>query len=595
MHLNSAKPHDQNSTVPDLPRVPVVLIFLLHVLRTFPLARWVLLLTLLILLLEYVGMSVMIPLAASTSHAGSGSSSGGAIVVSVWMQVAQWLGLSTELMTWVWLFLVLLALRSAAGYCHGLLSIYLSKQVHRRLSDDVFRRVLVDEPMTQVYKRSIGYYVTLAGDDTFRAGALVNSAMLMLSGALSALAGLVMLYLFSPLAFYVTVGFLAVSAVLVLVCIGWMLRFNARAAVVSRESATTFLEALNSLRSLRSMACEPFAREAYRQVTIIYTGLQMRVDGLKASIKAVPGLVAALTGVIVLGPWFSDAIPLAPQVIFAGTTIILRVFISLGGLMTAGGTFLVDARAAKDLGELIQADVAASRAHAVPVSSTGPLDEPASGFKELALRGVAYAYSPGQPVLQDLSFTFRSGRVHAIIGPSGSGKSTLADLLLGLFSPDAGQILVDGTPMKPEALRQRVLLVEQQPRIFSVSVRDNLSLGMAVSDADIAAVLEAVDLTDVIRALPAGIHTLMDYQGSNLSGGQRQRLSIARALLRQPQVLILDEATSALDPQTRDLVVARIRARLQQGVIVFITHDETIAELADEVLALRPCQFEGAI
>jgi ABC-type bacteriocin/lantibiotic exporter with double-glycine peptidase domain len=184
--------------------------------------------------------------------------------------------------------------------------------------------------------------------------------------------------------------------------------------------------------------------------------------------------------------------------------------------------------------------------------------------------------------------------VHAIIGPSGSGKSTLADLLLGMFAPDAGEILLDGLPIPPEALRRRVVLVEQQPRIFSVSVRDNLSLGLAVSDADIEAVLEAVDLGDVIRALPAGIHTLMDYQGSNLSGGQRQRLSIARALLRQPQVLILDEATSALDPQTRDLVVARIRARLQHGVIVFITHDETIAELADVVLALSPCQAGGA-
>lgn len=595
MHPNLPQTRQQFSTAPDFARGPVVLVFLLFVLRRFPLARWALLLTLLILILEYLGISVMIPLAASSSPEGGSNSAGAAIVVSAWTNVAQWLGLSTGLMTWVWLFLVLLALRSAVGYGHVLLSIYLSKQVHRRLSDDVFRRVLVDEPMTQVYKRSIGYYVTLAGDDTFRAGALVNSALLILSGALSALAGLVMLYVFSPLAFFATVGFLALSAVLVLVSIRWMLRFNGRATEVSRESATTFLEALNSLRSLRSMACEPFAREAYRQVTIRYTGLQMRVDGLKAGIKAVPGLVAALTGVIVLGPWVSDAIPLAPQVIFAGTTIILRVFISLGGLMTSGGTFLVDARAAKDLGELIQADVVSSRTNAAPVSTTAPSAGSTLGFQELVLRDVAYAYAPGQPVLHGLSFTFCAGRVHAIIGPSGSGKSTLADLLLGLFAPDAGQILADGVPLPPESLRQRVILVEQQPRIFSVSVRDNLSLGMAVSDADIEAVLEAVDLADVIRALPAGIHTLMDYQGSNLSGGQRQRLSIARALLRQPQVLILDEATSALDPQTRDLVVARIRARFQHGVIVFITHDETIAELADEVLALSPCQPEAAI
>lgn len=567
--------------------LPTVLPFLLHVIRHFPLARWALVLTLLLLLLEYAVVSVMIPLAASS---GGGSSSGASATVSrIWGQVVAMLGLQPTLITWVWLFLVLLTLRSAAGYAHVLVTTYLSKQVHRRFSEDVFRRVLLDEPMTQVYKRSIGYYVSLAGDDTFRAGSLVNSGLQMLAGVFSAGAGLILLYLFSPLVFAATLGFLGLSALLVLLSIRQMLRRNGQSVALSREAGTGFLEALNSLRSIRSMGCEPFVRETYRGQMQRYTRLLFEVDGLRAGIKAVPGLVALLTGVVALGPWFSGAIPLAPQTVFAGTTIIIRIFISLGVLMSSAGAFLIDVRAAKDLRQLTQADAAANQAEAVPVSSTGASAGSALSFHELALRGVDYAYAPDQPVLQGLSFTFRAGRVHAIIGPSGSGKSTLADLLLGLFAPDAGQILADGVPLSPEFLRQRVILVEQQPRIFSVSVQDNLSLGMAVSDAEIEAVLEAVDLTEVIRALPDGIHTLMDYQGSNLSGGQRQRLSIARALLRQPQVLILDEATSALDPQTRDLVVARIRARFQHGVIVFITHDETIAELADEVLALRPC------
>lgn len=568
------------------PRLPPVLPFLGHVVRHFPLARWALALTLLLLVLEYVGISVMIPLAAS-SGGGSGAS---ATVKNIWGEVVTMLGLQPTLMTWVWLFLVLLALRSAAGYAHVLVTTYLSKQVHRRLSEDVFRRVLIDEPMTQVYKRSIGHYVSLAGDDTFRAGSLVNSGLQMLAGVLSASAGMVLLYLFSPLAFAATLSFLGLSALLVLLCIRQMLRRNGQSVALSREAGTGFLEALNSLRSIRSMGCEPFVRETYRGQMQRYTRLLFEVDGLKAGIKAVPGLVALLTGVVVLGPWFSGAIPLAPQTVFAGTTIIIRIFISLGALMTSAGAFLVDARAAKDLGELIQADEDASRVEMSPAPADGAQPAPGTDFGELALRGVTYAYAPGQPVLQDLSFTFRKSRVHAIIGPSGSGKSTLADLLLGMFSPDAGKISMDGCSISPEILRRRVVLVEQQPRIFSVSVRDNLSLGLTVSNSEIDAVLDVVDLGDVIRALPAGIHTQMDYQGSNLSGGQRQRLSIARALLRHPQVLILDEATSALDPKTRDLVVTRIRARLQHGVIVFITHDETIAELADDVLALRPCQ-----
>lgn len=569
--------------------LPPVLPFLVHVIHYFPLARWSLLLTLLLLILEYAGISVMIPLAVG-SEGGNGNSTS-ADVNRLWGEAIAILGLKPTLMTWVWMFLVLLALRTAAGYGHVLVTTYLSKQVHRRFSEDVFRRVLVDEPMTQIFKRSIGYYVSLAGEDTFRAGTLVNTGLQMLAGMLSAGVGLLLLLLFSPLAFAATLGFLGLSALLVLVCIRKMLRHNEKSVVLSREAGTGFIEALNSLRSIRSMGCEPFVLETYRCQMQRYTRLLFEVDGLRAGIKAGPGLVALLAGVVMFGPWFSGAISLAPQALFAGTSIIIRTFISLGSLMNSFLAFLVDARAAKDLSELVQADTAVSRAKVLPLSAGVVAPEgPALGFKVLELRDLQYAYVPGQPVLQDLSFTFRAGRVYAIIGPSGAGKSSLADLMLGMSEPDAGQILVDDTPMTPETLRRRVILVEQQPRVFSVSVRDNLCLGVTVSDADIKDVLEAVDLVNVIRALPAGIDTLMDYQGSNFSGGQRQRLSIARALLRQPQVLILDEATSALDSQTRDLVVTRIRSRQQQGVVVFITHDETIAELADEVLALRPCQ-----
>ncbi len=561
----------------------VVLDFLFYVLRRFSLARWALLMALLILILEYICISVMIPLAASNANVSTNTTRG-AFVSDIWYRIVYSLGLSPELITWVWIFLVLLALRSAFGYIHILISIYLSKQVHRQLSDDIFRQVLIHEPMIQVYKRSIGYYVTLAGDDTFRAGALVNSASMMLVSIFASVAGLILLFLFSPVAFFGTISFLFVSAFVVIVCMRFMLRFNNQAAVVSRESATTYLEALNGLRSIRSMGCESFAHDAYLDVTRRYTRLQILVDGLRAGVKSVPGLVALMAGVIALGPWFSEVIPLEPQFVFAGTTIIIRVFISLGGLMSAGGTFLVDVRAAKDLRTLIQVNKAVKHSDELAVKkSTRPTID---SFRELVLRQVCYSYANEAPVLKSLNFTFMQGKIYAIIGPSGSGKSTLADLLLGMLSPDSGEILMDGQVISHEDLRRRTVLVEQQARIFSVSVRDNLTLGLDVSDSEIEAALEAVDLLDFIRSLPDGIHTLMDYQGANFSGGQRQRLSIARALLRQPQILILDEATSALDSQTRDLVINRIGARLKDAAIIFITHDKTIAEMADDVLTL---------
>ncbi len=570
------------------PNLQMVATFFYHIVCRFTLARWAILLTLLILLLEYAVMSVMIALAASGSIVSGNESLQRSYVVEGWSLIASYIGFKPDLMTWIWFFLILLTLRSAVGYAHTLISIYLSKQVHRKVSDDVFRRILFDEPISQIYRRSIGHYITLAGDDAFRAGALVNSSLQIIAGILSVLVAFILLFLFSPIIFAGTLSFLAVAALAVVICVRFMLNFNNSAIMVQRESSTTFLEALNSLRSIRSMSSEDFARKGYSEVTIRYTSLQMQVDGLKAGIKAIPGFIAVFAGVIALGPWFSDVVPFTPEIIFAGTMIILRLFASLGLLMTAAGTFLTDFRAITDLSELIELDDNASQMRVKPTDKPQIESSWVDSFDELVLRQINYKYAPDQPILENVNFTFRQGSIHAIVGPSGSGKSTLADLLLGIIHQDSGEIFIGGRLIKSNQLRNRVVLVEQQPRIFSVSVRENLTMGMDVSDKLINEVIEVVDLSEVICALPEGFNTIMNYQGSNLSGGQRQRLSIARALLRKPHVLILDEATSALDSQTRDVVVSRIRTWLKKGIIVFITHDETIAELADDVLELKP-------
>ena len=189
-------------------------------------------------------------------------------------------------------------------------------------------------------------------------------------------------------------------------------------------------------------------------------------------------------------------------------------------------------------------------------------------------------------MLDRISFDFYSGHTYAIVGSSGSGKSTLADIVLGLTTPDSGAVLVNKNDMSLSVARARFMLVEQQPKIFSSSVKENLLMGLQATDAELYAVLETVNLDDMVRSLAQGLDTRLTYLGENFSGGQRQRLGIARALLRHPDVLILDEATSALDPQTRLQVVAKLRERMRDGIIIFITHDEEIAAMADEILKI---------
>jgi ATP-binding cassette subfamily B protein len=130
------------------------------------------------------------------------------------------------------------------------------------------------------------------------------------------------------------------------------------------------------------------------------------------------------------------------------------------------------------------------------------------------------------------------------------------------------------------------MLVEQQPKMFSSTIRDNLLLGARADDEQVFAALEAVNLDGMVRSLEQGLDTRLTYLGENFSGGQRQRFGIARALVHSPDVLILDEATSALDSNTRAEVVAKLRARMRDGIIIFVTHDPEIVVLADEVLSI---------
>jgi ATP-binding cassette subfamily B protein len=561
-----------SSVVAALRRLPS---FLGYVLRVFPLARVTLALTVLLLVFEYAVFSLMIPLAANDG--ASGGQSGGS-VLRFWTAVAQALHLPPSQLTWLWLFVVLLCARTVLGYVHLLLSNWVSKQVHRHLSARTFERVVMHEPMTEIYRRSIGHYITLAGDDTFRAGTIINTASQALGSLTSVFAGFVLLYLFSPPVLWGTLAFLAACAMAIAACFRMLLSANMKSVVASREASTAYVEALNGLRSLRSMASEAYFVGSYNDQIRRYVRLLFEIDAMKSSMKFLPGVLALLAGMVVLWPGGERSGALTASYFFAVTTLLMRVFIALGSMVNTVSTLLMDVRAASDIHELI----GPSR----PQESRDTEDARVE-VGEIRLCGIHYGYAQGGKVLDGLDFEFRRGETVAIVGPSGAGKSTLADMLLGLIRPQSGAISIDSAD-SIAALRRHIVLVEQQARVFSSSVRENLLLGLRRDDAVLWDALRQVGLDQHVRSLPHGLDSEFEYQGANLSGGQRQRLGIARALIRDPQVLILDEATSALDPKTREFVVGNLRSFMKERILVFITHDETLAQTADVVLHLGP-------
>lgn len=542
----------------------------------FPLIYVVIVLTLVMLVLEYVVFSLMIPLAADEVSSNAGTTQ----LTQLWIYVSSALGLPASRMTWLWLFLVLLCMRTLLGYAHVLLSTWVAKQVHSHLSERTFGRVLIEEPMTQIYRRSIGYYLTLAGDDTFRAGTIVLSTSQTVSNLTSVIVGFLLLYIFSPIVFLWTMAFILLCAVAVGVAFRILLNANELSVKMSARARTTYVEALNGLRSIRSMSAESFIAHTYSEQIRHYVRLLFRVEAIRAGMKFLPGALALFAGALSLWPGTMRVEGLTAGYFFAATTLLIRIFVSLGSLINSATLLLSDLRAATDIAALTGYK---------PAVRVGPVDTVSPDrIDSVELSGIYYGYRQNQDVLSGLNMLLQRGHVIAVVGPSGSGKSTLADLLLGLVEAKSGNIVVNNGTVPHKELSRHVVLVEQQARIFTTSVRENILLGAHVDDNRIWEVLRLVDLEIYVRNLPYGLDSLFEYQGANLSGGQRQRLSIARALVRQPQVLILDEATSALDPVTRDLVMSRVKAAMSNGIIMMITHDESLAEVADTVVELQP-------
>jgi subfamily B ATP-binding cassette protein MsbA len=210
---------------------------------------------------------------------------------------------------------------------------------------------------------------------------------------------------------------------------------------------------------------------------------------------------------------------------------------------------------------------------------------------EVEFRNVTFGYDPENPVLHDISFHVAPGEIIAIVGPSGAGKSTIVNLLARFYDVNEGSVLVDGHDVRRvrlESMRRHIGMVTQETILFSVSLKENIRYGRKdATDEQVIAAAKSADLHNFITELPEGYETKIGEDGIKLSGGQKQRMSIARAILADPRILILDDATSALDSHTEANVQAAL-AELMQGRTSFvIAHRLSTIMNADRILVVN--------
>jgi len=230
---------------------------------------------------------------------------------------------------------------------------------------------------------------------------------------------------------------------------------------------------------------------------------------------------------------------------------------------------------------LVQAGAGMQRIQELLDEKPGVVDPPDAQplprlSQEIKFSGVKFGYNPAQLNLNDVSFTIRAGESVAFVGPSGSGKSTVLTILNRFYEPDAGAVAFDGHEVRAasqDSLRGQLGIVFQESILFNTTIRENIRVGKPdATDAEIEAAARAAEMHDLILGMAEGYDTSVGERGSRLSGGQRQRIAIARALLRDPRVLVLDEATSALDAATESSINKTIERVAKGRTVVSVTH-----------------------
>ncbi|HOJ39786.1 MAG TPA: ABC transporter ATP-binding protein, partial [bacterium] len=214
-------------------------------------------------------------------------------------------------------------------------------------------------------------------------------------------------------------------------------------------------------------------------------------------------------------------------------------------------------------------------------------------FEVIRFHHVCFAYG-SQQVLKDICLTIKRGQTIGLVGPTGAGKTTLAGLLLRFYEPASGQIFIDGTDIREftlASLRRYLGLVTQEPILFSDTIAWNIAMEEKPEMERVKKVARAVGLAEMIEALPAGYETVLGERGTTLSGGQKQLLAVARALYRDPPILLLDEATASLDSQSEQVLQRALEQIMEGRTVLIIAHRLSTLRHVQRILVLKDGQI----
>ena len=500
-----------------------------------------------------------------------------------------WLQRDTRAQTlWmiVWVFFILNLIKNVAGYLQTVCTDYVQHSFIRDLRNRLFEK-FTSLPLSFYHRHRAGELISRATNDVLVVNRSVNVSFTNLAR------DPVMIVMFLGMALLLSWRLTLLSMIVlplsmtVIVRIGKTLRrYSHRQQERMADLTTRLQETISGIRIVKAFTNERRENARFRVESQRLFRELFKIARMQRLSSPLTEQLSVLVGLFVL--WYGG------RQVLTGNALSPELFIM----------FLIAIFSlAKPIKELSQVNNAIQEGMAAAERVFAVLDHPVEIVErpdaetlqdvrgEIEMRGVDFAYDNGEPVLRGVDLKVAPGEVVALVGASGAGKSTLVDLIPRFYDATAGSVRVDGHDVRDlslASLRGAMGLVTQEVILFNDTVRNNIAYGMPeVSDAEVEAAARAANAHEFIARMPEGYGTRVGDRGLKLSGGQRQRLSIARAILKNPPVLILDEATSALDTESEKLVQEAVDRLVQDRTTIVIAHRLSTIRDADRIYVLQ--------
>lgn len=355
------------------------------------------------------------------------------------------------------------------------------------------------------------------------------------------------------------------------------------------ESNTVLQETLQGISNVKAFANELY--EADRYATSLKSVVRLAIKGATFRGMFASFIIFCLFGAVVAVIWYGSSLVLAGDITVGDLTTYILYSLFVAGSMGSFPELYANVQKAVGASERVL-EILDEKGEDISLNPADhQIHETIQGNLRFEKVGFFYPGQPEVPVLQDVSFQVDAGQKLAIVGPSGAGKSTIASLILQFYHPNEGGIYFDNkrsSDFRLMDLRQQIAIVPQDVILFGGSIRDNIAYGrLDATEEEIINAAKQANAHDFIQEFPAGYDSLVGERGVKLSGGQRQRIAIARALLKDPAILILDEATSSLDSESERLVQQALVVLMKDRTSIIIAHRLSTIREAHQIMVIE--------